>query len=166
MNLVIPRFLLDWRIGLFALGFGAALFAAWCAPERQLRRHQAALMDAFGDRDFKKVERLVAPDYADRWKFDRERLIRESREVLRHFIALEVACAVGELRVDGRRATVEARIRLEGTGSPVARMAMDAVNALDGPFAFEWRRENLPWKWRLASADHPQLKVPEASGLF
>jgi hypothetical protein len=152
-------------------GIALVACALWCLwlwqPERQVLKHNASLIRAFEKRDWNKVERLVDEKFSDRWGHDRERVIRESREILRQFFAIEIAQEDQGVVVPGETGRVEARIRIKGSGSPIAQLAMQTVNSVQTPFRFEWRRKSWkPWDWQLVSVDNPQLDLPSGGGFY
>ncbi len=141
-----------------ALLVGGWLVYRW-QPERQIERHQAALLEALGDRNWKRVNRLLAPDFRLRTGHDREWLIREGREVLRQFIALEIKPVDPVLeRPEPDKGTVRSRLQVKGSGSPIAQHARDAVNNDPEPFLFVWKHQSWkPWDWQLMTIDHPLM---------
>lgn len=143
----------------------AAIRCFWLwQPERQVRLHQRHLLDAAAAHDWKKIDRFLAADFRDRYGHDKPWVLRESREILRQFFALTVHDSDTGVAFDPanaqktRLARVSTRLRLEGTGTPVAQYAMQAVNSAQAPFEFSWKRQSWkPWDWRLVSAGHPLL---------
>jgi len=141
-----------------ALLLAVSLYFRW-QPERQIERHQAILLKALGDRNWKKVNRLLAPDFRLRTGHDREWLLREGREVLRQFIALEIRPVDPVLeRPEPDKGTIRSRLQIRGSGSPIAQHAKDAVNNAREPFRFVWKHQSWkPWDWQLITIDHPLM---------
>lgn len=147
-----------------ALIVAATLFHRW-QPEQQIARHQKALLTALSDRNWKKVNRLLAADFKLRTGHDREWILREAREVLRQFIALEITAVDPALdHPEADRGTVRSRLQVKGNGSPIAHYAKDAVNTAQEPFVFQWKHQSWkPWDWQLTTIAHPLLdQAPHA----
>jgi hypothetical protein len=162
---------MHWKKTASAAGILLVAAALWCLwlwqPERQVLRHNASLVRAFGKRDWKKAERLIDGKFADRWGHDRERVLRESREILRQFFAVEIAQESVTAFVDGGMGCVRARIRIRGSGTPIAQLAMQTVNGVQAPFRFDWAQKSWkPWDWALVRVDNPQLELPRGGGGF
>jgi hypothetical protein len=139
----------------------ASLYLSWLwQPERQVRRHQAALIKAAEKRNWQDAGALVSDTYADRWEHDKEFVIDGSREVFRQFLFLTIQQEILASSVAGGVGRVEARLRISGSGSPIAQYAMAKVNTLTEPFTFTWIRPSWqPWRWRLTRFDHPKLEI-------
>lgn len=131
-------------------------------PERQVLKHHEHLLQAASDRNWKRLTEMMDEKYTDRWGHDRAGAIAESREVLSQFFALTITGEPGECVISGNIATLPAHLKLAGNGTAVAEMAVNEVNALTGPFVFEWTRKSWkPWDWKLTRVDNRQLNIPE-----
>lgn len=162
---------MHWKKPAAIAGITLVACALWCLwlwqPERQVLKHNASLIRAFEKRNWEKAGRLIDEKFADRWGHDRERVIRESREILRQFFAVEIAQESVTAFSDGSTGRVESRIRIKGSGTPIAQVAMQTVNGVQAPFRFEWARKSWkPWDWQLVSVDNPQLDLPRGGGGF
>lgn len=153
---------------------GAALALLICAgtlkwhwqPERQVRRHQAALFHAYEKRDWADLHHLVAEEYKDGWGQNKADLMQGSQEAFRHFLFLTIEAppATCQVAAEGL-ATVETTVRLRGRGSPVAEVIMDRVRALKQPFRFTWQKAGAwPWDWVLIHAEQPELNLDRVQG--
>jgi len=132
-------------------------------PQRQVILHQDHLLDAAQERNWKRFDSFIAPNYSDRWGHDKAFLVRESSEVLRQFFGLTIQRQRIECRLNGNTAIVLDRLKLDGKGTALATMATSAVNDLHEPFTFEWKRQSWkPWDWALVSADQPELNLDRA----
>jgi hypothetical protein len=140
---------------------GLALYFAWLwQPERQVRLHTAHLLKAVEGRRWKKVDSLVADNYSDRWSHDKEFVLRGSNEVFSQFLFLTIPSETLECSVSGSTGVTRDRVKIAGTGSPIAQEAMERVNRLRQPFVFTWERMSWkPWDWRLTRFDQPELEI-------
>ena len=77
----------------------------------------------------------------------------------RQFIALALSAETGERRIHKREAEIAARIRISGTGSPIAQMIISRTNGLEEPFRFRWTRGAWPSSWKLVEII--QEEIPE-----
>jgi hypothetical protein len=133
-------------------------------PERQVRRHQARLLEALEDKAWSAVNRSFSEQYRDRWGHDKAFLEGFSREVFRQFLELEIRTEeVGlEIAADGMDATVRVKMEMLGRGGPFAEGAVAAVRALREPMEFRWsRRGKSPWAWELTGFEQVELEIPE-----
>ncbi len=137
------------------------LFLVWYwQPERQVRLHQKALLSAVEDRDWEDVGELMAADYSDRWRHDKEFVLREAREVFRQFIAVQLTGEETDLIMEEGTGEVKTRLKLIGRGGPVAEFAMSRVNVMQQPWSFRWVKQSAwPWDWQLVSVDQPELDL-------
>ncbi len=143
--------------GLVAVAIALGLFVTW-QPAYQVDSKFRDLVEAAQDRDWDDVTDLMAPEYKDRWGFDRERVVRESREALSQFFALEIKAERPVMEVAEGKATVVATLRIKGSGTVVAEYIESEVNTWEDPFTFEWRRMSWkPWDWKLVRVDHPRV---------
>lgn len=139
---------------LLALG----LWLAWLwQPERQVRRHTETFIRSVENRNWGKVERLLAQDYTDRWNHDKAFVVGSLREVFRNFIFVDIEYDVTSANATNGRAI--ARVQISGQGGPIAQFVVSKVNSLGAPFSFTWRKSgSWPWQWELISVDHPTLE--------
>jgi hypothetical protein len=137
------------------------LFLVWYwQPERQVRLHQQELLSAVEDRDWEDVAELMANSYSDRWRHDKEFVIREGREVFRQFLTLQVTGEVTDLQVANGSGEVKARLKVLGRGGPVAEFVMSRVNVMREPWLFRWQQQTVwPWDWQLVYLDQPELEL-------
>jgi hypothetical protein len=159
-----PRFLLP-ALGLVGIAVVLSLLHRW-QPENQVRIRFQAFLSEMGSRDWDDAGVFIDSSYSDRWGFTKEIVLRESREVLTHFLSVEIQAESPIVAVHGDSATVRGKIRLVGSAStPLGEMAKSEVNRLEEPFEFEWRRMSWkPWDWKLVQVNHPDLN-PDQYGL-
>jgi hypothetical protein len=154
------------KFGSLAAGLVAMILCwRWAInPERQVRRHQARLLEALQDKAWPVVKRSFSEQYRDRWGHDKAFLEEFSKEVFRQFLELEILSEeVGlEVATDGREATIRVRMEMRGRGGPYAEGALAAVRALREPMEFRWSRSGRsPWDWVLTGFEQPELEIPE-----
>ena len=148
-----------------ALAATISLWLAWrWQPDVAARHRFEALLRATEDRDFDDLEELFDPAYADRWGMDRTTVLREGREVLRQFFALSIAPDPAPPAVrpgaGPRERVIETRLRIDGTGTPIAELAKSEVNRIDTAWVFTLRRADWkPWNWRLVRLDNPGIDL-------
>jgi hypothetical protein len=142
-----------------------AIYLLWLwQPERQVMKHQENILKSIEKRNWSSFAKFIAADYSDRWKHDRTFVLRESREIFRHFFAVEIESGNTQQMISGGKGLVTAQIRLAGNGTPIAELVKQEVNSLREPFSFEWKRKSWkPWDWQLVRLDHPRLNVNRRS---
>ncbi|MDB6172609.1 MAG: hypothetical protein JWL59_1920 [Chthoniobacteraceae bacterium] len=157
------------HFGLIGAVLGVALVVylvlLW-QPERQVRLHQIHFLQAVEKRDWPRFSNFIANNYSDRWQHDKNYLLAESRNVFQHFFILSISSE--EIGIAGSNSafTVRERLRMEGSGSPVAQFILQRVNGLADPFLFQWQKQSWkPWAWKLTQIDQPALELPETSDL-
>ena len=140
---------------------GLAPYSAWLwQPERQVRLHTAHLLKAVEGRRWKKVDSLVADNYSDRWRHDKEFVLRASNEVFGQFIFLTIQSEPLSCSVSGSTGVTQDRVKVSGSGGPIAQVVIERVDRLRQPFVFTWERMSWkPWDWRLTRFDQPELEI-------
>ncbi len=129
------------------------------SPDRQLDNAFARLVTAAENRDFKTLRKLMATDYRDQWKMDREQALDAASEALRHFLTLEIAVENLSGTRQGGEALLAARLRLSGRANAVGEAILQQVNVLEDDFQFAWRRKSWkPWDWKLVSVSQPEIQ--------
>jgi len=146
---------------------GLALSAAWLwRPERQVRLHTAHLLKAVEGRQWKKVDSFVADNYSDRWSHDKGFVMRASTEVFGQFLFLSIPGQTLQCDISGSTGLTRDRIKITGSGGPIAQIVMETVNRIQAPFVFTWERKSWkPWDWRLIRIDQPELEIPPGTDL-
>lgn len=163
---------MNLRLFVILLGFLLAALMLWLvwilfvqAPSAQLEKAQAELIAAVESRDWDEVKEWLAADYADESGFDREQAARAGAEALRGFISLTVEAETVSLTAGPEEGTVSQRIRIDGNGAGFSESVKSAVNGLDEPWVFEWRkRGRWPWDWRVIRIGNEELgkvQLPE-----
>lgn len=137
------------------------IFLVWLvwelSPDNQVRKSFHQFTRSVENRDWQKVQSLIAVDYRDQWGFDREQAIEAGREILQQFLVIGIDPGKPVIQRKDNDATVIASLRLSGRGSALAEAAKDRVNSLQEPFHFAWRREG--WQsWKLVSVTQPGLQ--------
>lgn len=156
MNLVLSTRRL--AIAVLLLLAGAGFLVWWFQPDRSLERAWNGLIRAVEARRPSAIHNRLAPDYSDRWGYDRDSLTKDARLAFFHFRDLELLVQEVSIVREGDNATISAIIRLQATGSERANDARLSVNSLYTPFTFEWQRTpGFPWSWKLKSFDHAEL---------
>lgn len=156
------------RISLIAAAVLALGALAWhWSPGRQAELHQRTLLRAVENRNWEKFGGLLAADYRDRWSHGREIILRQLPSAFQDFIACGVLSESPRVETKGPEARVTARIRVVGSGGPIAQFVISRSAELRQPFTFSWRRAGwLPWRWELTAVDQPEIDVPESGGLL
>ncbi len=144
-----------------------ALWLAWfCQPERQVRRHTALLLNAVERRNWDHLENLMADGYADRWEHDKPFVLEALPQVFGQFLFLKVEHETSTVEVQGVAGQTTTRVKMSGSGGPLAQYVMEKVNGLSEPFTFHWSpRSGWPWDWELTRIDHPSLDPGGMRGL-
>lgn len=146
-----------------AVVFLGLLILHWL-PARQVRLHQRHFLTAVENRDWKRVREFLAADYRDRWNPDRSALLAQLPAAFQDFLACGIPADEGTLGRDGTALVLSTRLRVVGSGGPIAQYLMQQSETLSQPFAFTWKREGwMPWSWRLASVDQPELEAPDVT---
>jgi hypothetical protein len=129
-------------------------------PERQVRRHTEALLEACEDRDWEELRALLADDYSDRWGHDKAEAADRARQVFAQFLFLKLEAR--ELEVEEAEATglARAHLVLQGRGGPLAEMAIQRLAELRQPFVFRWQQRSWkPWDWQLVQVEQAELRI-------
>lgn len=158
MNFVLSRRKLATGAALL-LG-GIAFSAWWTQPDRSLERTWTGLISAVESRNPSGIRDRLAPDYADRWGYDRESLTNDARLAFFHFRELELRVQDVAIAREGGYATITAILRIQVEGSDEATNARLTVNSIYTPYTFEWERNRrFPWSWKLKRFDHSELEL-------
>ncbi len=144
---------------ILAAALAAGFVALQSRPSVVLAKRQASLFDGIERRSPPRIRRLVAERYSDRWEFDRDDLVLTMVDAGSQFLALVVTPEEQRTEIDGRTATVSARLVVGGNPvGPVGNEVLRQVNRLDEPFVFTWEKESfLPSSWRLVKVDNAAL---------
>ena len=148
------------RILLVAIAVVIAVigFMRYAAPERQIAKKQATLIRGIEQRKRSKVEKLIADNYSDRWGFDKQDAVTAFLDVGSQFVMLGVTELDPKHEFGDDSATVTTRLKIDGTGSPVANLVIRKTNQLKTPFVFEWKKQSCwPGSWRLEKVDNADL---------
>lgn len=147
-------------------GIGVFCLRLW-QPERQVRLHNTNLLDAVGDRNFKRISRFLAPEYSDPWNESGEVALERLREVMRQYFAVTVREEVIRVESEKGSGIVTAHVNLDGRGTAFAEMVTRRVNGLTEPFVFYWRKGSWqPWDWKLARVENEDLHLRSSSGFL
>ncbi|MEN8716207.1 MAG: hypothetical protein ABF384_14940 [Verrucomicrobiales bacterium] len=128
-------------------------------PSKMITTKQSDLIVGIEKRSPGRIERLVAENYSDRWGFDREDAVDAIVDVGSQFLALVVTEDEKETVIDGKEATVTARLTFGGNPvGPAGHEVVKRLNQLDEPFVFMWKKESLlPASWRVVRIDNASL---------
>ena len=139
------------------------IFIIWIVvqsmPSKMIRKKQIALLQGIEKRNGPRTSRLVAENYLDRWKFNRDDIVKTTVDVGGQFLVVVVKGEEVSYSRDGKTATVKMNLKLGGKplgvfGNEITRR----VNALKKPFVFTWKKQSfLPSSWRLVKLDNPEL---------
>ena len=136
-------------------------------PARQVELHQRHLLKAAQDRKFTKLAGFLDDHFRTPTGQNKTWALQQSQLVLRQFIALEIRGSETVTVMEGDTARVRSLIRIEGTGTQLAMMAMSAVNDSTATFEFTWQHKSWkPWDYILTSVDHPLLHNTGAMEAF
>ncbi len=139
---------------------GLIALAIWNSrASAMLERRQASLIEGIEKASPGRIQRLVAPGYADRWGFSREDLVTAIVDGGSQFLVLEVGAEHPILSIEGRRATYESALSFEGKPiGPAGIEVMRRLNQLKEPFVFVWEKQSfLPSSWRLVEVRNAGL---------
>lgn len=149
---------------LFGCAVVLILWAGYCAwlwqPKRQVALHHRHFLDAIEQRQWKALSEFLADDFQDGHGHDKVWVLKESREMLRHFfvfLAIEESETTVLLKPSGG-GEVRALLRIDGRGSAFVDEIIRRVNASHERFEFHWRKASWkPWDWQLTQVAHPLL---------
>jgi hypothetical protein len=129
--------------------------------ETQVQVAQQKFLAAVEDRNWKKVQSMLAIDYADSYGLTQETAPAAAAEILNHFIFLTLKTEIQPFQPLPTTAEVRVRIQMEGQGLGLGSMVMARVNAMQGPWAFQWRKDGpWHWNWKVTRIHHPDLHLP------
>jgi hypothetical protein len=127
-------------------------------PERVVKRQQAAFVEALEKRSGRKLKRVLAEDYHDRWQFSRDDAALSLLDAGSQFILLTAAPVDPIYEFPDGRTVVTMGFQLSGGGSPVAHDVIRRANRLKAPFVFTWEKQSFwPSSWRLTRIENPGL---------
>lgn len=139
------------------LALGVALVWHW-SPDRQVRLHQRDFLRAVESRNWSKVGEFVARDYRDAWGQSRGDLLGGLPDGFRDFLACGILVEDPEVVRTPEGRQWRGRIRVVGSGGPIAQTVMQTSEELREPFRFEWRQTGrAPWAWQLVAVSQPEL---------
>jgi hypothetical protein len=142
---------------ILALGLGIYLVWLW-RPDHQVELHTEHFIRAAETRDWTAMQNAIAPDYADDWGDDRERLLDRMRQVLPFTRNMRIHSIAPITLVEGPRGSCSARIQVEGDDSEVMAEIRRRINSLTTPFKLQWHRQSAkPWDWKLVHVSNPSL---------
>jgi hypothetical protein len=146
--------------GVVVLLFALTIGLPWLSPARGVDRAWHTLLDDIEGNEIEDVAAAIDADYADAWGMKREDVVKVLGTMRRQFLTCSITRDAGRERTmsaDKRRATIRAVVRVDGTGSPVAQMIVQASQEGEVRTTFEWvRRSGKPWDWTLVRIDNPQ----------
>lgn len=123
-----------------------------------MRRHTAHLLKAVERRNWANVKNLLADTYSDRWEYDKPFLLETLPQAFGQFLFLKIEHETTASEVTGGTGRTTTRVKMSGSGGPVASYLTEKVNNLSAPFTFHWsQRSGWPWDWECTRVDHPSL---------
>jgi len=122
-------------------------------------KRQAALIEGIERRSPARIARLVSTEYEDPWGFTREDAVEALVDVGSQFMTLVLTPEDETVRIEGRRAMVETRLRVGGNPvGPLGNEVTRRLNRLEAAFVFTWEKAGLlPGAWRLVRIEHPEI---------
>ncbi len=128
-------------------------------PSKVIEKRQASLIDGIERRNPARIQRLVSPNYHDRWEFTREDIVETLVDSGSQFMALVVTREDESVVFEKSRATVTVHLIISGKPvGPAGNEVTRRVNQLKEPFVFVWEKESfLPSSWRLVKVDNAGL---------
>ena len=145
------------------------LWLAWWvfgrSPEDQVRAAQANLIQAVEKRDWKGLEKLMAPSYTDAYGHNRDTAIQDGRKYFSGFFTLTLKMDQTTIRAAKGQGMVTTMIRLEGNGVGYSQMILGHVNQFTEPWVFHWSNPGRwPWNWQVNMIYHDQLRGAASYG--
>jgi len=158
--ITLPRLSAD-RIILGSAAVALLLATLHWLPGRQVRLHQKNLLRAVEDRKWVTVGGFISANYKDPWGQTKPKILKHLPQIFADFLALGVIPEEEILFRDDRNLVVQERIRIVGSGGPIAQFVMQESENLTAPFSFKWRKESwMPWDWALVEVTQPQADLP------
>jgi hypothetical protein len=130
-------------------------------PKRQALLTWERLLRTVEKRDWVAVSGMMAEDYRDAWGQTRTEAVTRGSEGLAQFFWITINPEKSTWEFGPGRASVSARLQMDGHGTPLAQMAVDRFNQLKKDFQFAFRKESWkPWDWKLVSISQPEIPGP------
>lgn len=154
-----------WMIAAALLAL--AIYFAWqLQPEQQVRRHTAHLLKSIERRNWESVKDQIDDSYTDRWEHDKALLLEALPQAFGQFLFLTIEHETSAVTMEGGSGKATTRVKMSGSGGPLASYIVEKVNTLGAPFTFRWaQRSSWPWDWKLMRVDHPTLDPGPAARL-
>lgn len=154
---------------LLVLSLIEGVYLAWWifgrSAEAQVRAAQANLIEAVEDRDWKGLEKLLAPDYTDAYGHNRDSAIQDGRKYLSGFFTLVVKTDKTTIRAAKGQGMVTTMIQLQGNGVGYSQAILGHVNQFTEPWIFHWSNPGRwPWEWRVNMIHNDQLRGAASYG--
>ncbi len=144
------------------LWFGWHFLFVW-TPENVVAARQEKFFKSLSSKKWDRCGRYLSEDYRDRWNFNRDDALLALRDVGSQFFFLQVQGSEFEFHpgISAREARAHRRVKIEGTGGPLAQVIMSHANRVQEPFVFHWRKESWwPTTWRITRIEN--AGIPEA----
>lgn len=137
-------------------------FAWWVfgrSPEAQVRAAQAKLIKAVEDRDWNKVQKMLAENYTDAYGHTHESAVQDGKKYLGGFYTLTLKTDQATVRAAKGQGMVSMMIRLEGNGIGYSQIVLGHVNQLTEPWIFHWNNPGRwPWDWQVNMIHNDQVR--------
>jgi len=134
-------------------------------PERQVERHFESWVQAVQDRKWNRIEGMFHDEYSDPWGFDKETLLKEAREAMRHFFAPVVTAQDVAIQVDDYTGDVRCRLTIDGDGTAVAGLIRHELNSRRPVFVLHWERTDWrPWHWQIKRIESDGISLDRYRG--
>jgi hypothetical protein len=140
------------------MALGGWLAWSWYSdPVRSVQRTWNKMLNLTEKRQWEQIEEMISPEFSSEWGYNRPEAVALGEEILRHFFFLRFIVpedAVIEITTPGT-ALLSARLELEGSGSPLAQLAIKQLQEHPGRFLFTFTQEEPgPRGWRLTALSH------------
>lgn len=128
------------------------------SPESQLERAQRKFLEAVEERDWHRIERMLADDYLDDYDFNRETALETARQLLSGFFTLTLETETLSLQATREIGIVKMNIKADGNGTALSQMVLDRVGRVKEPWIFHWHHKGRwPWDWKVVQVQQDDL---------
>lgn len=154
-----------WKI---VVGLWLASLLYWgvprCFDSWQLAHRQEELLRAIEQRNPKAYADLIAPSYADDWKFTNDLIRKMMDDISAQFLTLKITPQSPQWQSEGTEAKFTTGFTLSGKPiTPAGELILTEGSRPHDPFTFVWKREGWgAWTWKLVAVKNPSLEIPDS----